>query len=58
MTTCIDYAEVFEQQFRPRRALANRVRYAGVLAVWAGLFVVRPRLAVKILKERRSAARW
>jgi hypothetical protein len=36
--------------------LADAVRYAGVLAVWVGLAVIRPRLAFQILKERRSAS--
>ena len=29
------------------------VRYAGVLAVWAGLALIRPRLAMQIWRERR-----
>jgi hypothetical protein len=32
---------------------AGAVRYAGVLVVWAGLAIVRPRLAMQILRERR-----
>lgn len=33
--------------------MADAVRYAGVLAVWVGLAVIRPRLAFQILRERR-----
>ena len=33
--------------------LAGAARYAGVLAVWLGLFAVRPRLAMEIMRERR-----
>jgi hypothetical protein len=35
---------------------ARALRYAGVLAVWAGLALVRPRLAWEILCERRAEA--
>lgn len=48
--TAVDYANVYEQHVRPRRGL----RYAAVLAVWTGLFLVRPRLAVAIWRERRG----
>lgn len=37
------------------------LRYAGVLAVWCGLFLVRPALALQILRERRADSplpRW
>ena len=30
------------------------VRYTGVLAVWSGLLLVRPRLALELLHERRA----
>lgn len=30
------------------------ISYAGVLLVWAGLFVIRPRLALRIMAERRA----
>ena len=33
--------------------VAGAVRYAGVLAVWGGLFLVRPQLALEIMRERR-----
>ena len=43
--------------------VVRAVRYAGVLAVWAGLAVIRPRLALDILRHRRAdsplrRARW
>ena len=37
------------------------LRYAGVLAVWCGLFAIRPTLALQILRERRADSplpRW
>lgn len=34
--------------------LRRMLRYLVVLSVWAGLFVIRPRLALKILAERRA----
>jgi hypothetical protein len=47
MTIALDYAHAFEiRRRRPPRAL--------VLAVWAGLFLVKPRLAVAIWRERRQ----
>jgi hypothetical protein len=49
MTTC-DYAIVYELDVRPSR---RRVRRAAALAVWAGLFLVRPGLAREIWRERR-----
>jgi hypothetical protein len=45
----LDYAALFETDIRPRR---RSLRYAGVLAVWAGLFLVRPGLAMEIWRER------
>ena len=52
MTVIADYANLYESQIRPRRR-ARRLRYLGVLAVWTALFVVRPRLALSIWRERR-----
>lgn len=49
MTATLDYAQLFETEFRPRR----RLRRALALAVWTALFVVRPRLAVAIWREAR-----
>jgi hypothetical protein len=46
--TTLDYAQVFENEYRPSR----RLRRAVARVVWAGLFVVRPRLALEILRSR------
>lgn len=46
--TTLDYAQVYETEFRPRRPL----RRMAALAVWAGLFVVRPKLALEIWRDR------
>lgn len=48
MTATLDYAQLFETHFRPRR----RLRRTLALMVWAGLFLVRPRLALAIWRER------
>jgi hypothetical protein len=53
MTICADYAEVFETEIRPRRRAASRARRAAAYALWAGLFLIRPRLALQILGESR-----
>lgn len=37
----------------PRRPIMPAVRYAGVVAVWLALFLIQPRLALKIFRERR-----
>lgn len=37
---------------KPR--LLGAIRYAGVLAVWFGLLLIRPRLAIGIFRERRA----
>ena len=50
MTIVSDYANVFELEFRLRR----RGRRAIALMVWAGLFLVRPNLALSIWRERRA----
>lgn len=50
MTAMLDYAEVFETEFRPRRRLLRAV----ALVAWAGLFLIRPRLAIAIWRERAS----
>ena len=49
MSVIADYANLYETQFRPRR---RGLRYLGVLAVWSALFLVRPRLALTIWRER------
>jgi hypothetical protein len=46
--TTLDYAQIFETEFRPRR----RVRRALARVLWAGLFLVRPRLALDIWRDR------
>jgi hypothetical protein len=51
MTDATDYASYYEVQIRPRR---RRLRYVAVLAVWAGLFLLRPELAMAIWRERRG----
>jgi hypothetical protein len=48
---------------RPGRpsGLVGAVNYAGVLLVWAGLFIVRPNLAMQVFRERRADSpipRW
>jgi hypothetical protein len=55
MTVIADYANLYETQIRPRRLrrLTRGLRYLGVLLVWSALFVVRPRLALSIWRERR-----
>lgn len=49
MTIALDYAQLYETEIRPRR----RLKRAVALVVWAGLFVVRPKLALSIWRERR-----
>ena len=53
MAICADYAELYECEIRPRRRVVSRVRRAAAWALWSGLLLIRPRLAVEILKERR-----
>ncbi len=48
MTTALDYAAVYENEFRPGR----RLRRAVARMIWAGLFVVRPDVAMSILRDR------
>jgi|GEM_PF-889295 len=52
MSACADYAEVFEHDIRPRRRPARRLRRAAAWALWCGLLLIRPRLALRILRER------
>jgi len=49
MTVIADYAQLYETQIRPRRRCLKRL---AVLIVWAGLFLVRPRLALSIWREK------
>ncbi|WP_309088898.1 hypothetical protein [Phenylobacterium sp.] len=48
MTATLDYAQLFETEFRPRR----RLRRIAARILLAALFVIRPRLALSILSER------
>ena len=50
MTACADYAEVYELDIRPRRR--RQALKAAAWALWCGLLVIRPRLALRILRER------
>ncbi|WP_269715014.1 hypothetical protein [Caulobacter sp. NIBR2454] len=36
------------------RRILGSIRYAGVLLVWMGLFLIRPRLALQVFRERRA----
>ena len=49
MTVIADYAQLYETEIRPRK---RSVKYVGVLIVWALLFLVRPRLALAIWREK------
>lgn len=53
-TLDLDYATFFEARYRPGR----RLRRLAARALWLGLLLVRPRLALSILAERRSTRRW
>lgn len=48
MSTTLDYAQVYEAEFRPGR----RIRRAVARLIWAGLFIVRPQVALEMLGER------
>ena len=50
MSASADYATLYETEIRSRQ---KRARYILVLAVWLGLFLVRPSLALAIWRERR-----
>jgi hypothetical protein len=50
MTACADYARLYELEFRPRR----RLRRACARLVLAALFLVRPKLALEIWRERSA----
>jgi hypothetical protein len=49
MSAIADYAKLYELEIRPRR---RGVRYIWVLAVWLGLWLVRPSLAIAIWRDR------
>ncbi|MBU1376686.1 MAG: hypothetical protein KKE02_12140 [Alphaproteobacteria bacterium] len=46
--TTLDYAQVFENEYRPGR----RIRRAVARVIWAGLFILRPGVALDILHDR------
>jgi hypothetical protein len=54
MTICADYAELFETEIRPRRRAASRARKALAWTLWTALLIIRPKLALEILRERRG----
>ncbi len=49
MAVCADYAALYETEIRPRRRARRLLAYA----LWTALFLVRPRLALQIWRERR-----
>lgn len=49
MSVIADYAQLYETEIRSRR---RGFRYLGVLCVWGGLFLIRPRLAISIWRDR------
>ncbi len=38
----------------PLARVTGAIRYAGVLGVWLGLLLIRPRLALDIFRHRRA----
>ncbi|MCR5879958.1 hypothetical protein [Phenylobacterium sp. J367] len=52
MTVTADYATLYELEIRPRRRLTRAL----ALVVWSGLFLIRPKLALEIWRERRGQA--
>jgi hypothetical protein len=48
MAIVADYADLYESEFRPRRRARRMLAYV----VWAGLFLIRPKLALEIWRER------
>ena len=54
MTAHTDYAAAYPFGQPRRGRLLGALRYALVLAVWLGLFALRPRLALQIFRERRA----
>lgn len=52
MTATLDYAQMFETEFRPQGTMSRRLRRAAARVLLAGLFVIRPRLALSIWQER------
>jgi len=52
--TTLDYAQVYETQFRPSR----RLKRLAARILWVGLLIVRPSLALQVLAERRPTVGW
>jgi hypothetical protein len=52
MSACADYAEVFETEIRPRRRPSSRLRRGAAWMLWCCLLMIRPGLAMQILRER------
>ncbi|WP_165842929.1 hypothetical protein [Phenylobacterium deserti] len=52
MSLAYDFAPAFELEVRRRRTLGGRARRMLALLVWAGLFVIQPKLALEIWRER------
>jgi hypothetical protein len=48
MTAICDYARLYEEEFRPRR----RLRRAIARGLWGVLWLVHPKLALRIWRER------
>ena len=48
--TALDYAQVYENEYRPSR----RLRRAAARILWVGLLVVRPGLALQVLREAKG----
>jgi hypothetical protein len=53
MTLILDYANLYRPRPSIYRRVFGAVRYAGVLTVWLGLFLIRPKLALEIFHNRR-----
>ncbi len=52
--TTLDYAQVYETEFR----LSRRLKRLAARLLLVGLLIVRPRLALQVLDERRSTMGW
>ena len=52
--TTLDYAQVYENEFRASR----RLKRLAARILWVGLLIVRPGLALQVLAERRSTKGW
>lgn len=56
MTPFFDASVAVPRRARPGRpsGVWGAVNYGGVLLVWAGLFLIRPRLALQVMAQRRA----